>query len=64
MNQSPIIKTLWGIKGNALGEVFSTPEGNFGFFHFDTQAEKLGFVCSDMAYDELVVVHTDYLENL
>lgn len=59
-----IVKTLWGIKNNALGEVFATPAGDFGFYHFDTQTEQLGFVDSDLAYDQLVVVHTDYLENL
>lgn len=58
-----VVKTLFSVKGNILGQVFETDNG-YGFHHVDTDTTQTGFKCVESALDELCGVNDDHLESL
>lgn len=57
------LKTIQGLYGHCLGEVFATDEG-FAFHHVGTNTTLAGFDSFDAALDAWHCVHDQYFESL
>jgi hypothetical protein len=58
-----VVKTLFSVKGNKLGEVFETATG-YGFHHVDTNTTQTGFNDVESALNELCGVNDEHLESM